>query len=595
MWSLTLAEQVNVMLDVKPATGHRVLMQSYPAGIQSGMDWYQNDAGVVLTETTIRQSPFDVNGTPEAYRARHAIQYGASVPDVAKYLIERNNGLYTNEWLIGDAKTNEIGMLELGTHRTKFYQSSKNEWFGGTQGFYWGCNNAKDLNVRLEYVPDPKGTPENLAFSPALRDVKWLQLFDKFKGQIDEQFGFLAFRTAPLVSSTAFDSKITNSNLASRQMLWAAFGKPNEREWVPSELQKKNYAGNAGIYSSGYRVFSATATDGLVAQMADHPAPTEAPIKKDHPQRIDAKKLWKGWILPATPADTWLTAGSALYYEALTSENPDNSLESYRTQLRGLELRHDRPLSRMNGDLSSTAWANITELKGALFLATLRKEMGSEEFLNLMNGFFDAHTTHTVTTAEFLAAMDQKWKKRHDELVAKWLTEPGLPGAENGPLYVARLSQEDLANTIVVYGTVTEAGANRYAAERLQAQFLDTFESRVPLLRDYEVTSDQLRSSNVVLVGRPETNSTAELWAGRLGLHFDGNTFGMRGVEYGSENDSLLYAAANPLDRTNKVLVVAGNSALATVRAARAAHHSRQIAQYAIYDQEKLLDSGFVD
>src|ERR1022692_796282 len=25
-------------------------------------------------------------------------------------------------------------------------------WFGGTEGFYWGDNNAKDLNVRLEYV-----------------------------------------------------------------------------------------------------------------------------------------------------------------------------------------------------------------------------------------------------------------------------------------------------------------------------------------------------------------------------------------------------------------------------------------------------------
>jgi hypothetical protein len=595
MWSLTLAEQVNVMLDVKPATGHRVLMQSYPAGIQSGMDWYQNDAGLVLTETTIRQSPFDVNGTPEAYRARRAIQYGGSVPEVAKYLVERNNGLYTNEWLIGDAKTNEIGMLELGTHRTKFYQSSKDEWFGGTQGFYWGCNNAKDLNVRLEYVPDPKGKPEDLAFSPSPRDVKWLELFDKFKGHIDEQFGFLAFRTAPLVASVAFDAKITNSDLASRQMLWAVFGKPNEREWVPSEFQKKNYAGNEGIYSSGYRVFNATATDGLVAEIGGHASATTSAEKKDKPESIDAKKLWKGWIVPASPGDTWLTAGSTLYFEALTSENPDKTLESYRTQLRGLELTHDRPLLQMNGDLSSTAWASVTELKGALFLAALRKEMGSDEFLNLMNGFFDTHTTKTVTTAEFLNALDQKWKKAHDEFVAKWLKQPGLPGAENGPLYVARFSQEDLANAVIVYGTVTEAGANRYAAERLQAEFLDGFESRVPLLRDYEVTPDQLRLRNVVFVGRPETNSMLASWADRVGLHFDGSTFGIRGVEHGSENDSLLYAAANPLDRTNKVLVFAGNSAIATVRVAEATAHSREIAQYAIYDQRKLVDSGFVE
>ena len=48
-WPLTLAEQTNVMLDIQPAKGHRMLIQSYPGGIESGTDWYQNDAGVILT------------------------------------------------------------------------------------------------------------------------------------------------------------------------------------------------------------------------------------------------------------------------------------------------------------------------------------------------------------------------------------------------------------------------------------------------------------------------------------------------------------------------------------------------------------------
>jgi hypothetical protein len=54
--------------------------------------------------------------------------------------------------------------------------------------------------------------------------VKWLELFNKYKSQIDEQFGFLAFRTAPFVSSTTFDAKVTNSDLAPRQMLWPFLG-----------------------------------------------------------------------------------------------------------------------------------------------------------------------------------------------------------------------------------------------------------------------------------------------------------------------------------------------------------------------------------
>ena len=89
----------------------------------------------------------------------------------------KNNGLYTNEWLIGDAKNNEIAMFELGTYKTKLWRSSKNEWFGGTEGFYWGCNNAKDLNVRLEYKPDPKDAPEHIPYVPTERDLKWQELY----------------------------------------------------------------------------------------------------------------------------------------------------------------------------------------------------------------------------------------------------------------------------------------------------------------------------------------------------------------------------------------------------------------------------------
>src|SRR5215831_12411647 len=92
-WPLTLAEQTNVMLDVRPANGHRMLMQSYPGGIESGTDWYQNDAGLVLTETTIRQTPFNAEGTPVAFRARQAIQYSGNIDDLVKYLSTRNNGL----------------------------------------------------------------------------------------------------------------------------------------------------------------------------------------------------------------------------------------------------------------------------------------------------------------------------------------------------------------------------------------------------------------------------------------------------------------------------------------------------------------------
>src|SRR6266704_746445 len=62
MFALYPGNYFNVWLDVKPAKGHRVLMQSYPGGIQSGMDYYMNDAGLLVAETTIHQTRFNDKG-----------------------------------------------------------------------------------------------------------------------------------------------------------------------------------------------------------------------------------------------------------------------------------------------------------------------------------------------------------------------------------------------------------------------------------------------------------------------------------------------------------------------------------------------------
>jgi len=135
MFGLYPGSFFNVWLDVKPTRGHRVLMQSYPGGIQSGLDYYLNDAGLLVCETTITQTRFDVKGLAVASRIRRALQYADNIDRAVDILKEANNGLYTNEWLLADIKTNEIAMFELGTAKSKLYKSSKGEWFGGTEGF----------------------------------------------------------------------------------------------------------------------------------------------------------------------------------------------------------------------------------------------------------------------------------------------------------------------------------------------------------------------------------------------------------------------------------------------------------------------------
>lgn len=558
-WPLTLAEQTNVMLDIKPTTGHRVLMQSYPGGIESGTDWYQNDAGVVLTETTINQSPFNIGGTPVAFRARKAIQYGDSIDKVAEYLTTKNNGLYTNEWLIGDAKTNEIALYELGTYHTRLYRSSHNDWFGGTEGFYWGDNNAKDLSVRLEEAPDPNGAPGYIPYVPTDRDLKWQALYREYKGNIDAQFAFDAFHTAPLVSATAMDAKVVTADMAQRMMVWAEFGKPNQRERVPSKDDQEEFPANDGLYSSGYRLVS---TDPPPAPVAD-PAHTWI---EDPPQQNYGERLWNGWLLPASDADTWFVSGAAEYHDDLDSRDLRNAMGAHWAEYRALStLSNLTPKQRFE----------LETQKGAIFLDHLRHSMGDARFFKLMSDFFAAHRTQTVTAQSFLDAAGVKF---------------AMPPDPGGAMYVASDIQHRLTSAILVYGTMADEGANRYAAERLQHEFFSRLEHAVPILKDFEISDEVLRTHDVIFVGRPETNSALAAWQDRIGLRSAGALFNIGGQDHASETEALILAGTNPLDAQHMVLVFAGNTALETVLLTKVALDDTQ---YAIFDSGKEISAGF--
>ena len=562
-WPLTLAEQTNVMLDIQPVTGHRILMQSYPGGIESGTDWYQNDVGVVLTETTINQSPFNINGTPIAYRARKAIQYGDDIDKVVQYLSEKNNGLYTNEWLLGDARTNEIALFELGTYKTRLYRSSKNDWFGGTEGFYWGDNNAKDLGVRLEEMPDPNGAPAYVPYVPTNRDLKWQALYREYKGKIDEQFAFMAFHTAPLVSATAMDAKVITADMASRMMVWAEFGKPNQRERVPTQADKDEYPANDGLYTSGYRLISTQP----VSAVRTGAARTGNALRGDFtPQQNYSDRVWHGWILPASDADVWFASGSAAYFDDLDSKDLHNAMAARWAGYRALSMVGD-PTPEQRFDLETH--------KGALFLDQLRRNLGDDRFFKVMADFFAAHKTQAVAAQTFLDAAGVSF------------APPADPG---GALYVASDIRARLASAILVYGTAADAGANRYAAEELQKHFFRWFESAVPIRKDFEVSDEELRTRDVIFVGRPESNSALAGWQGRIGLQSTDGLFRIAGQDHASETEALVFAASNPLDRRHMVLVLAGNSALQTVLLTKAGWGDTQ---YSIFDSGKEIAAGF--
>jgi hypothetical protein len=164
----------NVVLDIVPAKGRRILMQTQPGFIHSGTDFFVTSAGLVGCETTIGNfSSFDTNGIPEFVRFRRATQDAGSLAEWTTIMRIGNNGGYANAWLLGDVNTGEIARLELGL---KFvaYQSTKD-------GYFAGSNVAEDTALlRLE----TERSPTDIRQSSAARRVRWKQLMSENKGRI---------------------------------------------------------------------------------------------------------------------------------------------------------------------------------------------------------------------------------------------------------------------------------------------------------------------------------------------------------------------------------------------------------------------------
>jgi Phospholipase B len=163
------------VFDIAPEHGYRLMMDGLPGLIHSGDDFGVNAAGMVITETTISGfHGYDPNGVPEFVRARKAMQYSASIDDVAAIFKEGNNGGYANDWLIADTKKNEIASLELGLKNVTLERK--------TDGYFVGSNfpiNPKLASEETNFASKDKTNSANA------RHKRWEQLMTANKGQID--------------------------------------------------------------------------------------------------------------------------------------------------------------------------------------------------------------------------------------------------------------------------------------------------------------------------------------------------------------------------------------------------------------------------
>lgn len=237
----------NVVIDIAPAAGHRILMQTQAGWIDSGSDFFITDAGLVGSETTIGSfDHFTEKGTPEFVRMRRATQDAGNIDAWCAIMRQGNNGGYANAWLIGDTKTGEIARLELGLKYVGFERTR--------DGYFIGSNIAEDLHIlRLE----THARDEDIRQGPVARRVRWKQLMAQYAGQIDldvaqrmeaDTYDVLTQSTGadghtlnehdelvavpngswpPFYPHGSFESKVVDTTLARKMTFLARWGSPD--------------------------------------------------------------------------------------------------------------------------------------------------------------------------------------------------------------------------------------------------------------------------------------------------------------------------------------------------------------------------------
>ena len=266
-----IALRWNVILDILPTEGHRVIISTSPGIIWSDEDYYQNDNGIVFLETTCPQGLFDNKGLPLSVRARTAVQYAESIDDVIYYLRYRNDGSMNAVWLIGDMKTGEICRFELGYSSYAVWRTF--------DGFYWSANNPIDRRVSMEKFYLRRWLPRfvlsvflkkgglgynSIRYIPEPRDLKFEELGEKYYGEIDTEVVKEIMSSSPIPDWIS-DIKITDSQLLEQNGILAYFGNPTKPlEYINPETKEKEIE---RVYPTGWvKLFGLPEKEGFQLQ-----------------------------------------------------------------------------------------------------------------------------------------------------------------------------------------------------------------------------------------------------------------------------------------------------------------------------------------
>ena len=198
-----MGHHLTIIQKITPSTGVEFTMQTAAGYIASSTDWFMCANGIIGCENTIgdfKMKPRFDTGTPYFCRIRQAMQYAKTLDEYCQIMIDDNAGDYACSWLLGDTKTNEILMLELGLDVHKISRTDN--------GIYYGANSAFDLKLRnLETNDNDHNNVENTS---GARNVRLDHLLN------NRFFGKLDVKIAKRIMACHYDVMLHKENPSSR-------------------------------------------------------------------------------------------------------------------------------------------------------------------------------------------------------------------------------------------------------------------------------------------------------------------------------------------------------------------------------------------
>jgi len=148
---------------------------------------------------------------------------------------------------------------------------------------------------------------------------------------------------------------------------------------------------------------------------------------------------------------------------------------------------------------------------------------------------------------------------------------------------------DDYPAYILILGTLAEVESNRTAAERFNDDYLGL--GKEIIKADTNVSHDDLKSTCVVLFGRPETNEISQQFNDIFPIKFCEDKFTWQGITYDQPNQGVAQIVENPLDPESVIVLYTGLSG-ETMEKFGDLYLYDADASYVIFDCDKQLVSG---